>query len=63
MRSDYLVINHTGSDDAQLPAFTLAAEPARKVIPWWDYNFDYAISVSPTNLPYSVTLFATAVMV
>lgn len=46
---------------AQLPTFTLSAEPASKVIPWWNYDFDYTISISPTNLPYSVTLSATAV--
>lgn len=46
---------------AQLPTFTLSAEPASKVIPWWDYDFNYTISISPTNLPYSVTLSATAV--
>jgi len=49
-----------GVSGEQLPTFTLSAEPASKVIPWWDFDFNYTISISPTNLPYSVTLSATA---
>jgi hypothetical protein len=49
-----------GVAGTQFPEFTLSAEPASKVIPWWDYDFNYTISISPTDLPYSVTLSATA---
>ncbi|MBN2394101.1 MAG: hypothetical protein JXR84_25440 [Anaerolineae bacterium] len=50
-----------GAAGTELPTFTLTAEPASKVVPWWESVFSYTISISPTNLPYSVTLLTASV--